>query len=142
MALSESELAYLETHHGAAMITVGADGIAKVVRVGIALINGKIWSSGTATRVRTKRLRRDPRCTLYVPDAGYGWLALETTVEIRDGADAAADSLLLFRVMQKRPDGPISWFGGELEEAEFLDRMRAEQRLIYEFTVTRSYGLG
>lgn len=141
MTLSKSELAYLDDHHGAAMITVGAGGIAKVARVGIALIDGKIWSSGTAHRVRTKRLRRDPRCTLYVPDAGYGWLTLETTVEILDGPDAAANNLRLFRVMQQRPAGPISWFGGELEKAEFLDRMRVEQRLIYEFTVTRTYGL-
>jgi hypothetical protein len=142
MALSESELEYLDTHHGAAMITVGTGGTAKVARVGIALVDGKIWSSGTAGRVRTKRLRRDPRCTLYVPDQGYRWLGLETTVDILDGDDAAASNLRLFRVMQRRPDGPLSWFGGELDEVEFLERMRAEERLIYEFTVTRSYGLG
>jgi len=142
MTLSASELGHLQTHHGAAMITVGADGVAKVARVGIAVVDGKIWSSGTTSRIRTKRLRRDPRCTLYIPDAGYGWLTLETTVKILDGPNAAADNLRLFRLMQKRPDGPLSWFGGELEEQDFLDRMRAEQRLVYEFTVTRSYGLG
>lgn len=141
MKLSDSELAFLEKNHSAAMITVTADGIPKVVRVGVALIDGRLWSSGTADRVRTKRLRSDPRCTLYVHDNAFGFLVLETAVTILDGPDAPAQSLRLFRVMQARPTGPLSWFGGEFEEAEFLARMQAEQRLIYEFEPHRTYGL-
>jgi hypothetical protein len=141
MELSETELAFLADHHSAAMITVAADGVAKVARVGVAVVDGKLWSSGTADRVRTRRLRRDPRCTLYVHDPGFAFLALETTVTILDGPDAPALNLTLFRRMQDRPTGPLSWFGGELEEAEFLERMSAEQRLIYQFEPQRSYGL-
>ena len=141
MNLTDSELAFLEKNHWAAMVTVNADGIAKVVRVGVALINGKLWSSGTADRVRTKRLRRDPRCTLYVHDNAFGFLALETTVTILDGPDAPALSLRLFREMQGKPTGPLSWFGGELEEEDFLARMQAEERLIYEFEPHHAYGL-
>ena len=80
----------------------------------MALVDGKLWSSGTADRVRTRRLRRDPRCTLFVYDTGYAWLALETSVTILDGPDAAERNLRLFRVMQDRPTGPLSWFGGSL----------------------------
>jgi Pyridoxamine 5'-phosphate oxidase len=141
MKLSDSELAFLADHHSAAMITVEPDGVAKVARVGVALVDGNLWSSGTADRVRTKRLRRDPRCTLYVHDEAWAFLALETTVTILDGPDAAALNLQLFRRMQNRPTGPLSWFGGELEEPEFLERMAAEQRLIYEFEPHHSYGL-
>jgi len=141
MGLSESELAFLADHHSAAMITVGTDGLAKVARVGVALVDGRLWSSGTADRARTKRLRRDPRCTLYVHDPGFAFLALETTVTILDGPDAPALSLTLFRRMQDKPTGPLSWFGGELDEDEFLERMSAEQRLIYEFEPHRTYGL-
>jgi len=141
MGLSESELAFLADHHSAAMITVGADGLAKVARVGVALVDGKLWSSGTADRARTRRLRRDPRCTLYVHDPGFAFLALETTVTILDGPDAPALSLTLFRRMQDKPAGPLSWFGGELEDDQFLERMSAEQRLIYEFEPQRTYGL-
>lgn len=141
MGLSESELAFLADHHSAAMITVGTDGLAKVARVGVALVDGRLWSSGTADRARTRRLRRDPRCTLYVHDPGFAFLALETTVTILDGPDAPALSLTLFRRMQDKPTGPLSWFGGELEEEEFLARMSAEQRLIYEFEPHRTYGL-
>jgi hypothetical protein len=43
--------------------------------------------------------------------------------------------------MEGRPSGPLSWFGGELDEDAFLERMSAEQRLIYEFEPHRSYGL-
>jgi PPOX class probable F420-dependent enzyme len=140
MSLSESDVQFLQDHHTAAMITVARDGTPKAARVGIALVDGRLWSSGTADRVRTKRLRRDPRCTLFVTDPGYEWLALETTVSILDGPDAPAQNLQLFRLMQDRPSGPLSWFGGELDEEEFLKAMAEEQRLIYEFDVHRTYG--
>jgi len=141
MNLTDPELDFLAKNHSAAMVTVNPDGIAKVARVGVALIDGKLWSSGTADRVRTKRLRRDPRCTLYVHDNMFGFLTLETTVTILDGPDAAEQNLRLFRVMQAKPTGPLSWFGGEFEEDEFLGRMRSEGRLIYEFEPHHTYGL-
>ena len=141
MKLTDSELAFLQKNVSAAMVTVNSDGIAKVARVGVALVDGKLWSSGTADRVRTRRLRSDPRCTLYVHDNAFGFLALETTVTILDGPDAAALSVRLFRVMQGKPTGPLSWFGGEFDEDDFRAHMQAEQRLIYEFEPHHTYGL-
>jgi Pyridoxamine 5'-phosphate oxidase len=141
MALSEQELEFLQKHHAAGMITVAPAGVAKVARVGVALVGGKLWSSGTQDRVRTKRLRRDPRCTLFVFEPGFGWLGLETTVTLLEGPEAAGLNLRLFRQMQGKPTGPLSWFGGELTDEEFLRTMTEEQRLIYEFEVHRSYGM-
>ncbi len=141
MALSEEDVAFLQRNHSAAMITVTPDGIAKVARVAVALVDGKLWSSGSQDRVRTKRLRRDPRCTLFVHDPTFAWLGLETTVTILEGPDVAAQSVRMFREMQGRPTGPLSWFGGELEEDAFLRQMVEERRLIYEFEVHRSYGM-
>jgi PPOX class probable F420-dependent enzyme len=141
MPVSEADLAFLNDNHAAAMITVGDDGRAKVARVGVAVVDGQVWSSGTADRKRTARLRRDPRCTLYVHDNSYGWVALETDVTILDGPDAPELNLRLFRLMQGRPTGPLSWFGGELDEEAFLQAMRDEKRLVYRFEVTRTYGL-
>ena len=141
MSLTEQDVDFLTSHHSAAMITVGRDGTPKVARVGVALVDGKLRSSGTADRVRTRRLRRDPRCTLYVHDPGYAWLALETSVVILDGPDAPELNLRLFRVMQDRPTGPMSWFGGELSEDDFLRAMVDEGRLLYEFEVHHTYGL-
>src|SRR5579862_1954126 len=103
MTLSESDIGFLQKNHSAAMITVAADGVAKAARVGIALVDAKLWSSGTRSRVRTRRLRRDPRCTLFVFDNTFAWLALATTVTILEGPDAPDLNLRLFRVMQGKP---------------------------------------
>lgn len=139
MSLTEQDRKFLEANQSAAMITVGADGRAKVARVGVALVHGKLWSSATEDRVRTKRLRRDPHCTLFVYDDRFSWLGLETTVSILDGPDVPSLSVRMFRQMQNRLTGPLSWFGGELTEEQFLQV--EERRLIYEFDVHRSYGL-
>lgn len=132
---------FLKDHPAAAMITVGADGCAKAARVGVALVDGKLWSSGTQDRARTRRLRRDPRSTLFVFDSGFAFLTLETTVTLLEGPDVPSQSVRLFRQMQRRPTGPLSWFGGELSEDQFKQAMIDERRLIYEFDVHRSYGL-
>jgi hypothetical protein len=139
--LPDDELDFLRRTRSAAMITVGADGLAKAVRVGVAVVDGRLWSSGTQQRARTRRLRGDPRCTLFVFDSGYFWLALETTVDILDGPDAADLNVRLFREMQDRPEGPLSWFGGEYDEDDFRQRMLDEGRVIYQFEVQRSYGM-
>jgi hypothetical protein len=140
MNLSESDLEYLAANRSAAMITVSASGVAKAARVGVALVDGKLWSSGTQERARTRRLRRDPRCTLYVFDARFGYLTLETTVTILEGPDVPDLSLRLFRRMQGRETGPLSWFGGELDEEAFREAMIEERRVIYEFAINRAYG--
>ena len=141
MELSPSDQQFLESTNSAAMITVGPGGMPKVAKVGVTVVDGRIWVSGTEDRVRTRRLRQDPRCTLYVHDGGYGWLALETTVTILDGPDAPELNVRLFRVMQNRPAGPLSWFGGELDEEAFRATMVAEGRIIYEFAVQKAYGM-
>ena len=67
-------------------------------------------------------------------------VGLETTVTILDGADAPAQNVRLFREMQGKPTGPLSWFGGELTDEEFLRTMADEGRLIYRFEAHRTYG--
>lgn len=141
MEPSPTDLSFLDDNRSAAMITVGDDGMAKAVRVGVALVDGKLWSSGTADRARTARLRHDPRCTLFVFDDAYGFLTLETTVTILDGPDVPDQSVRFFRIAQGRPEGALSWFGGELDEPAFRQVMVDERRVIYEFTPTRAYGL-
>jgi Pyridoxamine 5'-phosphate oxidase len=141
MTLTAEQMRFVHDNHSAAMITMGADGRPKAVRVGVAVVEGKLWSSGTAERRRTRALREDPRCTLFVFGGGYEFLTLETTVTILDGPDAPQQSLRLFREMSGRPTGPLSWFGRELEEDDFLRTMVGEHRLIYELEVERAYGM-
>jgi len=141
MNLSDRDVEFLRHHHSAAMITVPPDGIAKAVRIGVAPMDGKLWSSGTQQRVRTQRLRADPRSTLFVFEPGFGFLTMETTVTILDGPDAPEQNVRLFREMQHQPAGPIQWFGRDLTEDQFLETMAKEGRLIYEFDVDRAYGV-
>src|SRR3954464_5896408 len=86
--LGEREREFLDANHSAAMITVGGDGVPKVARVGVALVDGRLWSSGTADRVRTRRLRQNPIAPLFVFDTAFAFLALETSVTILGGPDA------------------------------------------------------
>src|SRR5438067_7097758 len=106
---SEQQRAFLDHSHSAAMITIRRDGTPVAVRVGVALVDGKLWSSGTQDRARTRWLRRDPRSTLFVAEAGFGYLSIESRVRILEGPDAPEQNMRLFRVMQKRSSGPLSW---------------------------------
>ncbi|MBK8902681.1 MAG: pyridoxamine 5'-phosphate oxidase family protein [Anaerolineaceae bacterium] len=141
MPLTESQRAFLENNHAAAMITIAKDGMPRAVRVGVALVDGKLWSSGTQDRVRTARLRRDPRCTLFVFDKQYAFLTLETAVNILDGPDAPELNLRLMRLMQNKPTGPLNWFGQVLEPDAFRQKMVEQKRLVYEFEISRAYGM-
>jgi hypothetical protein len=140
--LSEQQRAFFQKANVAGMITLRRDGSAVAVRVGVALVDGKLWSSGTRDRARTRWLRRDPRATLFlIESTGFAYMSIESRVTILEGPDAPELSVRLFRVMQKRPTGPLSWFGGEKSEEEFLQTMIDEQRLIYEFEPLRITGL-
>jgi hypothetical protein len=141
MELSAEQVAFIEKNPSAAMITHGADGRAKAVRVGIGFVDSTLSSSGTRDRARTSRLRADPRCTLFVFDTQYFWLTLETTVEILDGPDVADLSAAFFRTIQHKPEGPLSWFGGELDDDAFRQAMIDEGRVLYRFAVSHAYGM-
>lgn len=130
--MDEKVRQFLEQHHHAVMVTLKADGTPHVARIMLGLVEGRLWSSSTQTRVRTKFLRRDPRCTLCVLDQGnpYHWLGLETKVTILDGPDAPQQNLALYRTIAGEPK--------DLDE--YLQAMVSDQRLIYEFSIERAYG--
>jgi PPOX class probable F420-dependent enzyme len=123
---------FLERHHGAIMVTLKRDGTPHVARITLGLVDGKLWSSGTQSRIRTTHLRRDPRATLCVLDDKnpYQWLGLETRVRILDGPDAPQLNLALYRSLAGEPKN--------LDE--YLQSMVNDGRLIYEFEIERAYG--
>lgn len=142
--LDPAAITFLEQQRSAAMTTLRRDGTPHTVRIGVALVDGKIWSSGTQTRARTRLLRRDPRSTLFVFDANWRWLTIESRVHILDGADAPQLHLRLFEVMQQGMNvtpGKVLWYGAERDVDDFLRLMVEEQRLIYEFEPLRAYGM-
>ncbi len=124
---------FLEKHHHTVMTTVKKDGMPHVARIDVGLVDGKLWSSGTQTRARTKHVRRDPRAALAVLDfeSGYQWLGLECEVKILEGEDAPELNLKLYRSLAGEPD----------DVDEYLEAMVKEERLIYEFEVKKSYGM-
>jgi PPOX class probable F420-dependent enzyme len=145
--LSDEDRAFLEQHHTAAMITLRKDGTPHAARVAVALLDAKLWSSGTKTRVRTRNLRRDPRCTLFVFDPAFSWLSLETRTTILDGPEVPQQTWQLFSHMQAdtnpaQTPGKLMWYGQERTHDELMKIWTDEQRIIYEFEPVRSYGVG
>ncbi len=138
--LTAEQFEFVENHRAAAMITVGESGLPKPVRIAYAVVGGRIWSSGTQYRARTKHLRRDPHATLFIWDPAFDFLTVHATVTILDGPDAPELNLRYFRALQGRIDGPVNWMGAERTEQEFLDMMVADQRLIYEFSPDTAFG--
>jgi hypothetical protein len=141
MTLSAADIAFIEKNPSAAMITLAADGTAKAARVVVTLIDGKMWSSGTVDRARTRRLQRDPRSTLFVFEPVHGYRSLETTVTILEGPEGIDANVRLFRQLRGRPEGPIPFFGTEYEEEALRDVLAADGRIVYEFEVLRSSGV-
>lgn len=129
--MDEKVKRFLQDHHDAVMTTTKKDGMPHVARIGIGLVDGELWSSGTQDRVRTKHLRRDNRSALMVfGDNRYSWLGLETTVTILDGPDAPQLNLKLYRTLAGEPD----------DVDEYLEAMVSEKRLIYRFEIGKTYG--
>jgi PPOX class probable F420-dependent enzyme len=130
--LDEKVRTFLEEYHGSIQATTRADGSPHQARIGVGLVDGKLWSSATQDRVRTKHLRRDPRCSLLVigKDAWH-WLGLDCTVRILDGDDAPQLNLQLYRTLAGEPD----------DVEEYLAAMVTEKRLIYEFEILNAYGM-
>lgn len=109
-------------------------------RVSVAIVDGRLWSSATIDDRQTRRLRLNPRCTLYLDGPGFAWCALDVTATIIDGHEAPELNLRLFRVVHRLRDHEIAAFEPGLTDETFVERMRAERRLIYEFEGHRSYG--
>jgi len=144
--LDDAAREFLERNRSAAMTTLRRDGAAHTVRIGLAVVDGKIWTSSTQDRVRTRHLRRDARATLFVFDPAWAYLTLECRTTILEGPDVPDLSVHLFQVMQRDmpgrpPEGHIAWYGKPLSIDDFKQAMRDERRIIYEFDVLRSYGL-
>jgi PPOX class probable F420-dependent enzyme len=130
--MNEREIEFLSHNHSAIIITVRKDGSPHVARVNCALIDGKMCSSGTQTRVRTRHLRSNPKAALCVlkEDNHALWLGVEGRVKIHELPDAFDRLLALRRLTGREPD--------DIEA--FRQTMIREQRLIFELTPERTYG--
>ena len=132
--LSARQRAFLEVNHRAVMATVDDRGRPHAVPVLCALIDGRLWSSGTDLRLRTRHLAARPSASLTVLGQGFGgeWLTVSGPVETRR-QHRVEDNLRLYRAATGRdPD--------DLEE--YRAAMIAERRLVYVLTPERVYPSG
>jgi len=145
MELTRGDRQFVAAHPHAAMITVGTDGRPKAVKMEAAVVDGCLESASHADKVRTRRLGRDPRCTLYFADDEHRWLSLEADVEIVAGRDAPAQLLRYFRVRDGKPTEPLDYHSDrshytDLDDKAFQKVMDEEDAVLYRFTITKSYG--
>lgn len=139
---------FVKDHPDAAMATTRLDGSVHVARIELAVVNGRIWSSGSEDLVRTKNLRRDPRSTLFVFGPHPDWIGLETVVDLVDGPDSPKLHLELMRERHRglAPAGMVMGhddrIGGDrlYREDEYTEHIASEKRLIYDFEIRRAYG--
>jgi hypothetical protein len=146
--MDDTILAFADRHPDAAMITLRPDGSAHMARIEVAVVDGRLWSSGSPALVRTRNLRRDPRCSLFLFGPHPYWLGLEAEVTLIEGP-AAPDlhgRLMLARHKDRTPEGMV-WghddaIGGDRLYAldEYVEHIRVAERLIYEFSALRVYG--
>ncbi|ADP82386.1 pyridoxamine 5'-phosphate oxidase family protein [Pseudofrankia inefficax] len=145
---NEQALDFVARYPDAAMITLRADGTAHMARIEVATFDSRVWATGAEPLVRTKNLRRDPRCSLFVFGAHPHWLGLETTASIIDGPDAPG---ILVRLLRARhgdatPPGTVLAHDDQLghdrpwPEADYLEHAHAHRLLAYSFTIIRTYG--
>jgi hypothetical protein len=143
--LTPGDRHFIAAHPHAAMITVGADGRPKAVKMEAAVVESCLESASHADKVRTRRLWHDPRCTLYFADDEHRWLSLEADVEIIAGPEAPAQLLRYFRVRDGKPTEPLDYHSDrshytDLDDVAFQKVMAEEQAVLYRFTVTKTYG--
>lgn len=140
--LTDAQQDFVRQNTAAAMTTLGRDGTPHSVRVNVGLVDGKLWSSSTADRSRTRNLRRDPRATLMIWEPGHRYLTVVTRANVIDDPDEVYDkSVVMYRAIAgSGPDDPLVRNGVVVTEDELRRTLREENRVLYELTPTRVYG--
>ncbi len=128
--LNDAMLDFVRKNRTGAMITVRKDGSSHVARCTVGVVDGKLVSSGTQTRVRTKHVRQNPKATLFIFGQGGDWLGVEANVTLHEGEEGLQKDLALKTTLDGVPD----------DAETYLKTRREQQRLIYEFEPVRVYG--
>jgi PPOX class probable F420-dependent enzyme len=90
----------------------------------------------TATRLKARNLRRDPRCSLHVERNFWAYAVADGEAEIsaaaeRPGDEVCRELLPLYTALMGAPE----------DEAVFFDQMVAEQRVLVRFRYSRVHGV-
>ena len=67
------------------LTTIRRDGRPQLSNIMYVAVNDEFWISLTASRAKTKNLRRDPRCVLYVPGEDFwSFVVLDGTASLTE----------------------------------------------------------
>jgi len=119
------------------LTTLRADGRPQQSVVFYLLDGDRFTISLTATRAKTRNLRRDPRAALFVPsDDVFVWVGFDGQVELSDVA-ASPDDAVVDQLVDYYRRG-----NGEHEDwAAYRQAMVDDQRLVATFTATSATGI-
>jgi PPOX class probable F420-dependent enzyme len=130
-------LAFASTRRNALLTTLRADGRPQQSMVFYLADGDRFTISITATRAKTRNLRRDPRAALFIPsDDVFMWVSLDGTVELSEPArapdDEVADQLVDY---YRRSNGEHGDWAG------YRQAMVDDERLVAVFTATSATGI-
>ena len=136
MELAEA-LGRVEGRRDAVLTTLRSDGSPQLTNIYFSLVEGLLRISVTDSRAKTRNLRRDPRCSLWVPgDDFFHWVVLEGEAELSAVARA---------VDGEATDELVAHYRAIYADHEDWDEFRRSQvadgRLIVRLRPTRAYGL-
>jgi PPOX class probable F420-dependent enzyme len=133
----DSALTFVHARQRGALATIRADGRPQLSNIMYVSVDGELWISVTSSRAKTKNLRRDPRCVLYVPGEDFwNYVVLDGVATLTnvtaDVRDAVAEELVEYyrRGSGEHPD----W-------DDFRSTMVREGRLLAKFRATSAYGM-
>lgn len=138
LSAAEAERFLAERHWGVLTTLRGSDGRPQLSNVGYALLDGRVRVSVTATRAKTRNVRRDPRVSLHVTsDDFWTYVVAEGRATLSPVAaepgDVACRLLLeLYEAIRGEPHP---------DPGEFHQAMVAQRRLELSFAVERLYPL-
>ncbi len=133
----DSALTYANARQRGALATIRADGRPQISNVMYVPVDGELWISVTSSRAKTKNLRRDPRCVLYVPgDDFWSFVVLDGTVTLTEVSSGVHDEVVDELVEYYRRGS-----GEHPDWDDFRSTMVREGRLLAKFRPTSAYGM-
>jgi hypothetical protein len=141
------EVNFVAKYPDAAMISLRADGSPHTARVELGVVGGRIQTSGSAGLVRTRNVRRDPRCTLFVFGPPPLWLGVDAVANILDGPGAAERCIELNWARHGQQGGSVVLAHDDRLETdryyeldEYREHVRQQRLFVFDFDVVRTYG--
>ena len=133
----DTALSFALARQRGALTTIRADGRPQLSNILYVPVDDELWISVTSSRAKTKNLRRDPRCVLYVPgDDFWSYVVLDGTASLTEVTKEAHDDVAEQLVEYYRRGS-----GEHPDWDDFRSTMVREGRLLAKFRPTSAYGM-